>query len=293
MDSIFSRLILSLSLVTFLVVSTADARSREPDLDPSHHICVGCREVTDDEMEAIESQRHWALARIALADQEFLDTDYTPTDEIGSSELGDSDASDGEDEHLLYHMPGQEHAVRSLKGLPHNPASLFFAESYPYSTHHPVHYSPGGETVELENGSIWRVDDRDAALVRNWIRTDELLIAPNYTWWSTYPFRLVNVGTKSSVQVKLKMGPFEQSKHNRWITSIDYAAQELWLDDGSRWSMSGLDSAISKKWLVDDNIIIGTNDDWLSYSMPNILINVTTYIPSKANLSYVRAVHIP
>jgi len=169
--------------------------------------------------------------------------------------------------------------------------SYFFADPYPNSTHHPVLYSPAGDIIQLEDGSIWRVADDDAPCVCSWLATDAVQISPNYSWWSSFPFRMQNVDTGCCVQVGLKMGPFYDSIFTRWIVSINHTTQELWLNDGSHWQITGLDKSIFQKWLPDDPIIVGNNDDWLSYKMPNILINVNLYHPEKADLSFVRAVY--
>ena len=174
---------------------------------------------------------------------------------------------------------------------PRKLASYFFADPYPNSTHHPVLYSPAGDIVQLEDGSIWRVADEDAPSVCSWLASDAIQISPNYSWWSSYPFRMQNIDTGCCVQVGLKMGPFYDSIFTRWIVSVNHSTQELWLNDGSHWKVSGLDKSIFQKWLRDDPIVVGSNDDWLSYKMPNILINVNLYHPEKADLSFVRAVY--
>ncbi len=113
---------------------------------------------------------------------------------------------------------------------------------------------------------------------------DDILIYPDnvpYLAYYTYSdaefyglwgsARLVNMQTISSVQVSMKMGALFDSPWTRWIVAICYETMELWLNDGSHWTISSSDWGVFRKFQPNDTIIIGTNDDWSSYSVPNCL----------------------
>lgn len=148
--------------------------------------------------------------------------------------------------------------------------------------HHPVMISPLGDMVELEDGSKWGVYYGDRNKSYNWLTTDTIKITPNKAWFSSYAFRLTNLNTGDSLEVNLigrpltVIDPYTLTYQNRVIVAIDYFNDELCLNDGSVWSISGFDSPVLNKWIVLDAIIIGHNDGFFSSTRPNILINVET-----------------
>ncbi len=155
---------------------------------------------------------------------------------------------------------------------------------------HPVMIPPDGETVELMDGSIWHIRDCCRHCVRNWFPGDALAIAPNDAWFSSYPFKLVNMDSGCKAEAHMKWGPFVGGPYMRWILAIDYYNQEIWLNDGTHWCATSMDSSIFRQFLPDDTIIVGINQDWQAYRLPNILINVNLCSPKNAPYSYVRAV---
>lgn len=152
--------------------------------------------------------------------------------------------------------------------------------------HSPLSVSLLGDTVELEDGSIWAVAAGDTYKTLNWLTSDLLVITPNHTWFSNYLYCMTNQNTGVSVKVNLFLGPIYNGIFTHWIAAINYFTQEICLEDGSIWHLSGFDSAIFNKWLLNDTIIIGVNDGFLSSSKPNILINVNTLTHSRAKCIY-------
>lgn len=131
-----------------------------------------------------------------------------------------------------------------------------------------------GDRVELEDGSIWSVYSGDTYKTLNWIPSDVIVITPNHSWFSSYNFRLTNQNTGVSVESNLTLGPIYNAPFTHWIVSIDYYNHMVYLEDGTIWKMSYFDDYIFRKWVINDTVIIGINDGWLSSSRPNILINV-------------------
>lgn len=158
-----------------------------------------------------------------------------------------------------------------------------------YYTTHPGAYqhlfqvSNFGRTIELADGSIWAVNPSEAYITLGWLwqyNPDVMVITPNHSYYSSYPFRLTNQVTGDSVAVDLDLGPIVSdpsgNSYARWIVDIDYYWDYVYLDDGSIWSMSSFDSSTIFNWRAGDIVIIGVNDGALSSFNPNILINIAT-----------------
>lgn len=157
-----------------------------------------------------------------------------------------------------------------------------FYTSHNGAFHNPYFVSMFGDQVELEDGSIWTVSSGDSYKTLNWYTNDLIVITPNHEWFSSYMFRMHNQNTNVSVKCNLLFGPIYNGLFTHWIIAINYYTQEIWLEDGSIWTVTGYDSSTFSKWLANDTVVIGVNDGFLSSSKPNILINVNT-------LTYVRA----
>lgn len=168
-----------------------------------------------------------------------------------------------------------------------------------YYTAHPGAYQSlfevydFGTSIELADGSIWAVRPSDAYIASTWLwqyNPDLVVITPNHTCCSAYPFRLTNQATGDSVAVDLDLGPILSdglgNSYARWIVDIDYYWDYVYLDDGSIWNMSSFDSDIIFNWRRGDIVIIGVNDGLLSSFNPNILINVATLDYAAGSVKY-------
>lgn len=148
--------------------------------------------------------------------------------------------------------------------------------------HSPLAISIFGDSIELEDGSVWSVSPSDGYKALNWLTSDLLVITPNHDWFSSHLFKMTNQATGISVKCNLSLMPVYNGLYTHWIRAINYYTQEIALEDGSIWQVSGLDSSTFSQWLLNDTVIIGVNDGFLSGSKENILINAET-------LGYVRA----
>lgn len=140
--------------------------------------------------------------------------------------------------------------------------------------HFPKAVSYFGDTVELEDGSIWSVCSNDAYKTMNWLTSDLIIIVPNDSIFSSHDYKLININTGAKVKVNLYLGPIYNGAYTHWIVAIDYLYREIYLEDGSIWKMSSFDQSIVNQWIPNDTVIIGINDGLFSGSNPNILINV-------------------
>ncbi|MBA3816092.1 MAG: hypothetical protein H0X29_06155 [Parachlamydiaceae bacterium] len=149
-----------------------------------------------------------------------------------------------------------------------------FYTSHPGAFHRPYSIGYSGDTVEFEDGSVWSVKHNDALKTLNWLATDLIVVTPNRSWLSSHDFRLTNQNTGVSVQASLTLGPIYNAPFTHWIVGIDYYNNTVYLEDGTVWKMSYFTENSFRNWVVNDTVIIGINDGWLSYTSPNILINV-------------------
>ncbi len=152
--------------------------------------------------------------------------------------------------------------------------------------HYPVSVSYLGDSIQLEDGSMWAVSLSDTYKTLNWLTSDIIIIVPNHDIFSSYYYRLININTGANVKVNLYLGPIYNGAYTHWITAIDYLNREIYLEDGSIWKMSPFDQPIISQWLPNDTVIIGINDGAFSYSNQNILINVNMNNYSLGNCIY-------
>lgn len=156
-------------------------------------------------------------------------------------------------------------------------ALMFFPNViyHPGTTHTAINVGPKGDTIELENGSIWIVDPSDYSKTLDWMRTDAIKLTPNHSWFSSYDYVLTNVITQASVRANISMPPFKDSVYSIRIDALDLKARRVTLSDGSIWEMSMFDDGIIAKWNIKDIVMLGNNDGWWKEMNPQIMLNVS------------------
>ncbi len=152
-----------------------------------------------------------------------------------------------------------------------------------FNRYPPVYYSSAihwlnavsslGETVEIEDGSVWQVSRHDAYKALHWRSDDPLMITQNHRWFSRYTYRIVNTNTGSSLEADLQLGPIQNGEHTRYIVELNPWEGVLTLSDNTHWQISSYDGSTFRDWALDDAIIIGYNSGWDSHC-ESILINV-------------------
>lgn len=180
-------------------------------------------------------------------------------------------------------LPGLNNNMHSpLSGLLNTKAAVFstYYTTHPGAFHQPFLVTAFGESVQLEDGSIWSVNPNDSYKTLNWLTSDIIWITPNSSWFSSYNYCLVNQNTGVAVEVNLSLflNPVSHSFYNHRIIAIDDYRAMIWLEDGSVWSVYSMD--YSSRWQLNDTVIIGINDGWFADTRPNILINanITHYV---------------
>lgn len=174
---------------------------------------------------------------------------------------------------------GQENSEQSANySLQEESCCGFIFDRYPRieypNTHWLTAVSAYGDQVELEDGSVWKINTYDGYKALNWRSNDPLSITQNSRWFSSYTYKIVNKNTGSSIEANLFLGPIKDGEYTKYIYTIDQNVGELVLTDSTHWEVSSSDSYIFRDWAPNDAIILGTNTGWDS-KCEAILINVT------------------
>ncbi len=157
-------------------------------------------------------------------------------------------------------------------------SAQFFNNHYP-----PVYFSPGmhcltavsafGDSVEIEDGSVWKISPHDAPKVSSWGSQDPIITTQNHRWFSKYQYKLINQSTGSTLEANLYLGPIKDGSYTRYVIAVDSSRHELILNDQTRWRISSYDLLSFQEWMLHDAVIIGHNSGWDS-ECQGLLINV-------------------
>lgn len=142
------------------------------------------------------------------------------------------------------------------------------------------------KSVELEDGSVWQIDPSDAHRMawRGWSAGNDLLVIAQNTslFAGEYKFRIYNHTKDDYIGVKANLLLSAFLDRSVQIVDIDVAKRLIFLTDGSIWSISSEDDFIysdllgglaQRRWIPGDQLIVGVNDGFWSYSRPYLLIN--------------------
>ncbi|MBI3901188.1 MAG: hypothetical protein HY324_03435 [Chlamydiia bacterium] len=148
---------------------------------------------------------------------------------------------------------------------------------FPASAHRVMEISVLGDSLKLEDGSVWKISKYDAKRVLNWKPSDIVSITQNHSWFSSYKYRLVNQQTGITLEAKLFLGPIERGLNTLYITHLDPHQGYIHLTSGTgemtRWEIALSDRNAFSKWRLGDAVIVGQNSSW-DRSCESFLINV-------------------
>ena len=146
---------------------------------------------------------------------------------------------------------------------------------YPAAVHWLAAVSGFGDSVEFEDGSVWKLSSYDSHRALHWRSNDPLMVTQNHRWFSRYNYRIVNKNTGASLEANLYLGPIQNGEYTRYIAAIDPTEGILLLSDNTRWEISPYDCYAFRNWALQDAVIIGYNSGWDS-QCEGLLINVNT-----------------
>lgn len=144
---------------------------------------------------------------------------------------------------------------------------------YPAGVHYIDRFSALGNTVDMEDGAVWKISRYDAPKVLTWSGDHPIMITQNHRWFSQYNYRIINQATGESLEANLYLGPFHNGPYTRYIVSIDLYHGCAILNDGTHWKVSPYDAYLFDQWRLHDTVIIGYNSGYDS-SYQGLLINV-------------------
>lgn len=156
----------------------------------------------------------------------------------------------------------------------------FFSRTYPAvyfpsGMHSLLAVSAWGESIEIEDGSRWKIASYDRSKVASWGAQDPILITQNHRWFShPFSYRIINQATGGILEAYLELGPFKDGPYTRYIQHIDLLSHEVVLNDATRWQISMQDANDLYSWHLYDAVIIGYNSGWDTETSPGLLINV-------------------
>jgi len=168
-----------------------------------------------------------------------------------------------------HEAPAQEEQEAEAKFYAANMPPVYFESGI----HRLAAISAVGDSLEIEDGSVWKISSYDAHKIGNWSSDDVILITQNHRWFSKYNYKIVNRTINSSVEANLYLGPLKEGMFTRYVVALDAYRGELILNDNTRWRVSAYDSISFQDWILHDAIIVGYNSGWDSESQ-GLLINV-------------------
>ena len=150
---------------------------------------------------------------------------------------------------------------------------ITLATYYPVNCHTLMSIAMGSDSIEFEDGSHWQIASSDAFKLNGWFPGDQLVVTPNSFWFSSYDYYITNKRTGNYVKAELFIGPLQFGAYSHWIVGIDYYSGHVFLENGTTWCVAFRDNYLFRDWAINDHIILGINDSWMS-NYDNILINV-------------------
>ena len=136
-----------------------------------------------------------------------------------------------------------------------------------------------GDTLELEDGSIWTISAYDASKVLSWLSNDTIVLTKNHGWFTSYNYRLVNKITGASVEANLYLGPLKNGIYTRYITSIYPISCTVQLSDGTFFQAKSSDYYTFQSWAMYDTVILGF--DKTEYDRIVINVNMNNCVRAK------------
>lgn len=129
--------------------------------------------------------------------------------------------------------------------------------------------------IQIEDGSIWAVDEKDKDKIELFQNVD-LSFRADESWLNSECYcYFVNNTTGDKMLVTLVSSPEGYNQNTHWVSYLEPKKSILFLDNGAIFSLYDNDREYFKNWLVDDFVITGDYQSWLSRGR-HILFNYRT-----------------
>lgn len=155
----------------------------------------------------------------------------------------------------------------------------------PFYQHYLRAIQTNGELIEIDDGSLWKINRYQARNVLYWHSNDVIEISPSNSYRSER-FYITNKTKGTSVLAELSNGPLYESPYTNKVSCVDRGDVYLRSVSGidSRWIVDSKDTHKLIDWRADQAVIIGKDHTWFNWfgSSEVILINVE-------NNDYIRA----
>jgi hypothetical protein len=178
---------------------------------------------------------------------------------------------------------GSIHAHQSIIGKHQIVSSAKAPVYFANYEHRIVKQESNGKTLEIEDGTVWKIYSGDRAIIKDWRVDDALLVSVNssfHSWYSGYKYVITNSNTNESIRANIHLGPYtDEASVAKRIVSI--RSNKINLSDGTSWKIDYLDVGTADNWATNDCLIIGVNTSYIGSQ--NILINVNldNYVKAK------------
>jgi hypothetical protein len=149
--------------------------------------------------------------------------------------------------------------------------SALYGDAY---EHRITHHLDEGK-IQIEDGSIWEVVQYDRE------KTEKFLDVPlsfraDESWLSAEAqCCFINKISNEKIVVALVSPPDSYIQFSHWVAYLEPKKSILFLDNGSIFSLYDNDREYFKNWLVDDFVITGDYQSWMSQNK-HILFNYRT-----------------
>jgi hypothetical protein len=153
---------------------------------------------------------------------------------------------------------------------------------YPASCHWIIKISALGDSLEIEDGSVWELNSRDGHKALYWRSRNPIMITQNTSWFSNYKYRILNQQSGESIESNLVLGPFAQGEYTNLISIMDKHNGALALTDNSNLQICSSDLKTFYNWSEGQSIIIGVNSGWHShYDLILINVNMNDFVRAR------------
>jgi hypothetical protein len=153
---------------------------------------------------------------------------------------------------------------------------------------------PSGYTLELDDGSVWRVLDSSLSKAKDYYREGDLIVIYPvlFPFFSGSKFFFSNLNSGQNVNVDLSLGPISGKPGCVEIDEIDFYRGRLLLRDGNNnrliWQINTDYLSNLRQWKPGQCVILGSNrrhSNYLGSVFEYMLINVERLDCIQANMA--------